>query len=61
MNVVVIGGTRLIGAHVVRHLHNANANVAVFHRERSSNPVLPDVEHITDPSAEYPVTTFRSG
>lgn len=58
MKVLVIGGTRFIGAHVVRHLHDAGASVAVLHRGTSINPILPDIERITDPNAEYPITTF---
>ena len=59
MQVLVIGGTRFIGAHAVRRLHDAGAQVTVFHRGASHNPVLPrDVEHVLDPSAEYPITAF---
>lgn len=58
MKVLVIGGTRFIGAYVVRHLHDAGANVTVLHRGTSNNPVVPDIEHVTDPSAGYPITTF---
>lgn len=58
MDVLVIGGTRFIGAHVVRHLHNAGAAVTVLHRGASTNPILPAIEHVTDPDAAYPVTRF---
>lgn len=58
MNVLVIGGTRFIGAHAVRHLHEAGAAVTVLHRGTSTNPILPAVEHVTDPGAAYPVTAF---
>jgi len=58
MKVLMIGGTRFIGAHVVRHLHDAGADVVVFHRGSSTNPILPKVEHVLDPSAAYPVTAF---
>ncbi|MGV6876406.1 NAD-dependent epimerase/dehydratase family protein [Pseudochelatococcus sp. B33] len=56
--VLVIGGTRFIGAYVVRRLHEAGADVTVFHRGRSNNPILPDVAHFLDPGAEYPITTL---
>ncbi|SFK37318.1 NAD-dependent epimerase/dehydratase family protein [Methylorubrum salsuginis] len=58
MNVLVIGGTRFIGAHAVRHLHEAGAAVTVLHRGTSANPILPAVAHVTDPGAAYPVTAF---
>lgn len=59
----MIGGTRFIGAHVVRRLHDAGAEVVVFHRGPSHrgtrvNPILPEVEHVLDARAEYPVTDF---
>lgn len=61
MKVLVIGGTRFIGAHVVRRLHDAGAKVTAFHRGNSSNPILPEIEHVLDSSAEYPITAFPAG
>jgi nucleoside-diphosphate-sugar epimerase len=58
MKVLVIGGTRFIGAHVVRRFHDADAEVTAFHRGTSSNPILPEIEHVLDPGAEYPITAF---
>lgn len=59
MRVLVIGGTRFIGAHTVRRLHDAGAEVTVFHRGRSANPILPaDIEHVLDAGADYPITGF---
>ncbi len=58
MNILMIGGTRFIGAHVARRLHDAGAEIVLFHRGASTNPILPDVEHVLDKSAEYPVTDF---
>jgi nucleoside-diphosphate-sugar epimerase len=58
MKILVIGGTRFIGAYVVRRLHHAGAEVVVFHRGTSANPILPNVEHVLDSRAEYPVTAF---
>lgn len=58
MRALVIGGTRFIGAHVVRQLHDRGVKVTVFHRGQSRNAVLPDIEHVCDPSAEYPITAF---
>lgn len=61
MKVLVIGGTRFIGAHVVRRLHDDGAKVTAFHRGTSSNPILPEIEHVLAPSAEYPITAFPAG
>lgn len=58
MKCLVIGGTRFIGAYVVQRLHNAGAQVTAFHRGTSSNPILPEIEHVLDPSAEYPIMSF---
>lgn len=58
MNVLVIGGTRFIGAHTVRCLHSRGADITVLHRGATANPILPDVEHIVDPGAQYPITEF---
>ena len=59
MRVLVIGGTRFIGAHTVRRLVDAGADVTVFHRGKSEGPALPDsVVHIRDPLAEYPILRF---
>jgi nucleoside-diphosphate-sugar epimerase len=59
MRALLIGGTRFIGAHVARRLVAQGAAVTVFHRGRSSNPILPAaVHHVCDASAEYPVERF---
>ncbi len=55
---LIIGGTRFIGAHVARRLHDGGAEVVLFHRGLSTNPVLPEVEHVLDPLAAYPITAF---
>ena len=44
----MIGGTRFIGAHVTRRLHDAGAEIVAFHRGSSTNPILPDIEHVLD-------------
>ena len=49
MRALVIGGTRFIGAHVVRQLHDRGVKVTVFHRGQSRNAALPDIEHVCDP------------
>ena len=59
MKILVIGGTRFIGAHVARQLVEAGDDVTVLHRGRTANPILPDaVHHIRDESAEYPIVRF---
>jgi nucleoside-diphosphate-sugar epimerase len=59
LRVLIIGGTRFVGAHVARQLVEAGAHVSVFHRGKSDNPVLPEsVTHIRDALAEYPITRF---
>ncbi len=58
MRVLVVGGTRFIGAHAARQLVEAGADVTVFHRGKSENPVLPTVAHIRDAAAEYPIARY---
>lgn len=58
MKALVIGGMHFTGAHVVRCLHDRETEITVLHRGRATNPILPDVDHIVNPSAEYPITTF---
>lgn len=57
--VLLIGGTRFIGAHAACQFADAGHAVTVFHRGTSDNPILPaSVAHIRDASAEYPITRF---
>ena len=56
--VLILGGTRFIGAHVARRMFDAGAAVTVFHRGKSENPVLPAVTHIRDAAAEYPILAY---
>ncbi|WP_241123562.1 NAD-dependent epimerase/dehydratase family protein [Achromobacter xylosoxidans] len=58
MKALLIGGTRFIGAHVVRRLHDAGTHITAFHRGANSNPILPNIEHVLHPSAQYPITKF---
>lgn len=58
MRVLIIGGTRFIGAHTAKQLVELGADVTVFHRGQSTNRILPRVRHICDSSAAYPVTNF---
>jgi nucleoside-diphosphate-sugar epimerase len=56
--ILVIGGTRFIGAHVTSQLFAQGAEVTVYHRGRTQHPRLPPVAHVCSPSAEYPVLHF---
>jgi len=58
MKTLVVGGTRFIGAHVVTQLFDGGHDVTVFHRGQSGHPDLPDVRHVCDPRAGYPITAF---
>jgi len=58
MRVLIIGGTRFIGAHTARAFHKRGLDVTVFHRGRTENRELPPVQHIRDAAAEYPVTRY---
>lgn len=60
MRVLIIGGTRFIGAHVARRFYEDGAEITVLHRGRSQNSVLPAVRHVLDPAAGYPITRFSS-
>jgi nucleoside-diphosphate-sugar epimerase len=47
MNILVIGGTRFIGAHTVSQLHQQNHKVTVFHRGKTQSEFLPEgIDHI---------------
>lgn len=37
MNILLVGGTRFIGAHVARRLHDGGAEVVAFHRGSPSS------------------------
>ena len=55
---LVIGGTGFIGAPVTRRLIDAGFAVTVLHRGQTQSPLTRDAEHVRDPSAAYPITTF---
>lgn len=58
MRVLVVGGTRFIGAHAARQLAEAGAQVTVFHRGKSEAALPARIAHIRDPLAEYPILRF---
>ncbi|MBD3403649.1 NAD-dependent epimerase/dehydratase family protein [candidate division GN15 bacterium] len=52
MNVLVIGGTRFMGPHVVRQLTEAGHTVMVYHRGESHAPLPDGVAHLHGDRAE---------
>jgi nucleoside-diphosphate-sugar epimerase len=58
MNIVVIGGTRFIGAHVVRQLAEAGHDVTVYHRGEHNAELPPGVRQVLSPEAAMPVVSF---
>ncbi|MCZ6631805.1 MAG: NAD-dependent epimerase/dehydratase family protein, partial [bacterium] len=46
MKILVLGGTRFIGAFTVRRLVELGHRVTVFHRGKTNSSILPDVEHV---------------
>jgi len=58
MRILIIGGTRFIGAHAARQLVEAGAEVTVFHRGKSEAALPAEVRHIRDALAEYPIARF---
>ena len=45
MRILVIGGTRFVGRHVVEQALARGHNVTLFHRGRTGADLFPDVEH----------------
>jgi nucleoside-diphosphate-sugar epimerase len=58
MRILIVGGTRFIGAYVARQLYERGDDVTVLHRGKTENPIVPPVRQIRDPSAEYPVLRY---
>jgi nucleoside-diphosphate-sugar epimerase len=58
MNVVVIGGTRFIGAHVVRQLVDHGHSVTVYHRGQHEADLPPNVRHVRRAEAAMPVRSY---
>lgn len=56
MKILVIGGTRFIGPHVVRRLAAAGHRIAVFHRGQHTSTLPDGVMRIRHPRAAMPVT-----
>jgi nucleoside-diphosphate-sugar epimerase len=58
MNILVIGGTRFIGAHVVRQLAGAGHAVTVYHRGAHEAELPDSVRHVRRGKAAIPVCSF---
>ena len=58
MKITVIGGTRFIGAYVVRQLHSYGHQVQIFHRGQHELGLPAGVGHVHSPMAAMPVTQF---
>ncbi len=58
MNILVIGGTRFIGTHVVRQLVRAGHAVTVYHRGEHDAQLPDTVRHVRRPEAAMPVRSF---
>jgi len=54
MRVLVIGGTKFIGLHVVKRLHELGHQVTVFHRGQTDNQVPEGVAHIYGDRQDLP-------
>jgi nucleoside-diphosphate-sugar epimerase len=58
MNIVVIGGTRFIGASVVRLLAAGGRAVTVYHRGQHEADLPANVHHVRSPRAAMPIRSF---
>ena len=58
MRVLIIGGTKFIGPHVVTELANQGHKITVFHRGENEAPLPDAVRHVRSPRAAMPVVQF---
>ena len=56
--ILIIGGTKFIGPHVVRELTELCHSVTVYHRGQSEAALPPSVRHVRRPEAAMPVRQF---
>jgi nucleoside-diphosphate-sugar epimerase len=60
MNILIIGGTRFIGACVVQQLAQAGHAVTVYHRGEHEAHLADSVRHVHLPEAAMPVRSFSA-
>ncbi len=58
MDILIIGGTRFIGAHVVRQLAERGQAVTVYHRGQHEPAMPASVRHVHSPEAAMPTRSF---
>ena len=58
MNILVIGGTRFIGAAVVRRMADQGHRITVYHRGQNEAALSAAVRHVRSPHAAMPVRSF---
>ncbi len=51
--ILLLGGTRFVGPHVVRELIAGGHSVLVFHRGETENPLLAEAEHLHGDLADF--------
>jgi nucleoside-diphosphate-sugar epimerase len=60
VNIVIIGGTRFIGVHVVRQLALGGHAVTIYHRGEHEGDLPRNVRHVHRPEAAMPIRSFAA-
>jgi len=58
MRLLIVGGTKFIGPHVVRRLVSLGHHVTVYHRGENESPLPDAVRHVRAAEAGIPVRSF---